>query len=44
MDWPNEEYREIVYGVFPLTKDDGRCAYALACLIFIEKQPYDRTL
>ncbi len=44
VDWPNDEYKEVIYGVFPLAGDDGICTFALACLIFLEKQPYDRVL
>ena len=42
VDWPNDVYKEILYGVFPLAGEDGQCAFALACLIFLEKQAYDR--
>ena len=39
LDWPNDEYGQITYGVCPLTDDGNRPAFALACLTFVKKSP-----
>jgi hypothetical protein len=41
IDWPNREFSDIDYGIFPLCNDDGKICYALACLVFIER-PWPR--
>jgi len=37
-DWPNVDFDTILYGVFPLTDDDGKPSFPLAGFVF-EAQP-----
>jgi hypothetical protein len=41
IDWRNDEYRDILYGSCPLLGKDGRPAYAVTCLVFVERSPFD---
>ncbi len=40
IDWPNDEYAEIIYGICPLTSDTGVPSHVVACLVFVERSPY----
>jgi hypothetical protein len=40
VDWPNDDYAEVLNGVFPLADDPGTPAFALACLVFLPKSPF----
>jgi len=44
VDWPNDEYGEIIYGTFPLTDEQGRGSHSLGCLVFVKKSPYAREM
>ena len=35
LDWANTDFDVILFGIFPLTGDEGICRYPLACLIFL---------
>jgi hypothetical protein len=41
IDWVNEEHRDILYGACPLLGRNGRPAYVVACLVFVERSPFD---
>lgn len=41
MDWPNDEYSDIIYGAFPMLAPTGLASYVLACLIFMPRSPFD---
>jgi hypothetical protein len=41
IDWANEEHRDIIYGACPLTGKDGRPVYAVACLVFLPRSPFE---
>lgn len=41
IDWANAEHRDIIYGACPLLGKDGRPAYVVTCLVFVERSPFD---
>jgi hypothetical protein len=41
IDWPNRDFSDIDYGLFPLCDGAGQVRFALACLIFNER-PWPR--
>lgn len=41
IDWANEEYRDILYGACPLLGKNRQPAYVVACLVFLQRSPFD---
>ena len=41
IDWPNAEYKDIIYAACPLVGKDGRPSYVVACLVFVPRSPFD---
>ncbi len=41
IDWANPESSDIIYCACPLLGKDGRPAYVVSCLVFLERSPFD---